>query len=110
MILSCCRSVPVNARGASGCEPSIRNFAGSLPLYAYSIQRGLSAVQGDPTSSFFPEVGAGGFSRIDSTIQFYQRVNALVDPKFALLDFGAGRGVHCFDDSVSYRRELRNFK
>jgi hypothetical protein len=41
---------------------------------------------------FFPEIGAGGFSRIDSTIQFYERINSLVDPDFVLLDFGAGRG------------------
>ena len=61
----------------------------------------------DPTIHFFPEIGAGGFSRVDSTIQFYERINALIKPDFVLLDFGAGRGVA---DVICYRRELRNFK
>jgi SAM-dependent methyltransferase len=59
---------------------------------------------------FFPEIRAGGFSRVDSTIQFYERINALVDPDFVLLDFGAGRGGAHWDDVVRYRRELRDFR
>lgn len=27
---------------------------------------------------FYPEIEAGGFSRVDGTVAFYQRVNALV--------------------------------
>jgi SAM-dependent methyltransferase len=64
----------------------------------------------DPTIHFFPEIGAGGFSRVDSTIQFYERVNALIKPDFVLLDFGAGRGAGHLEDEVRYRRELCNFK
>jgi SAM-dependent methyltransferase len=64
----------------------------------------------DPGIHFFPEIGAGGFSRVDSTIQFYERINALVDPDFVLLDFGAGRGAAHSDDVVRYRRELRDFR
>jgi SAM-dependent methyltransferase len=64
----------------------------------------------NPGIHFFPEIGAGGFSRIDSTIQFYERINALVDPDFVLLDFGAGRGAAHSDDVVRYRRELRDFR
>ena len=39
----------------------------------------------DPGIQFFPEIGAGGFSRIDSTIQFYERINALLDAAVRLL-------------------------
>src|SRR6516162_9531486 len=66
--------------------------------------------KGDPGVHFFPEIGAGGFSRIDSTIQFYERINALADADFVLLDFGAGRGAAQWDDVVRYRRELRDFR
>lgn len=41
----------------------------------------------------YPEVSAGGFSRIDGTIQFFIRVNALVEPGMTVLDIGAGRGA-----------------
>jgi SAM-dependent methyltransferase len=64
----------------------------------------------DPGIRFFPEIRAGGFSRIDSTIQFYERVNALIHPDFVLLDFGAGRGAAHSDDVVRYRRKLRDFR
>jgi SAM-dependent methyltransferase len=64
----------------------------------------------DPTGYFFPEIGAGGFSRVDSTIQFYERVNALIKPEFVILDFGAGRGTGYMEDVVDYHRKLRNFK
>jgi SAM-dependent methyltransferase len=59
---------------------------------------------------FFPEVGAGGFSRVDGTIAFYTRINALLRPEMTILDFGAGRGQGPVDDSVPYRRMLRTLK
>lgn len=58
----------------------------------------------------FPEVEAGGFSRIDGTVGFYNRVNALLRPSDIVLDFGAGRGAALHDDAVTYRRQLRNLK
>jgi SAM-dependent methyltransferase len=61
-------------------------------------------------STFFPELAAGGFSRIDGTIAFYQRVNALVTPSTRMIDFGAGRGAIHEDASSEYRRNLCNFK
>jgi SAM-dependent methyltransferase len=64
----------------------------------------------DLAKFFFPEVGAGGFSRVDSTVQFYERVNALVNSESVVLDFGAGRGRFHLDDVVHYRRKLRHFK
>jgi ubiquinone/menaquinone biosynthesis C-methylase UbiE len=64
----------------------------------------------DPTIYFFPEIEAGGFSRVDSTVQFYERVNALVKPEFVILDFGAGRGSGYVEHAVRYQSKLRNFK
>lgn len=53
-----------------------------------------------------PETNAGGFSRYDGAIQFFTRVNALLEPTFHVLDLGAGRGS-ANDDQCSYRRSLR---
>lgn len=57
----------------------------------------------------YPEIGAGGFSRIDGTMAFYQRVNALLTPSMSVLDLGAGRGAF-LDDASLYRRALRTLK
>lgn len=40
-----------------------------------------------------PERSAGGFPRDDGTIEFYTRVNALLNPNMTLLNYGAGRGA-----------------
>ena len=40
-----------------------------------------------------PEVAAGGFSRDDAIMQFYLRVNSLLQPHMSVLDLGAGRGT-----------------
>lgn len=61
----------------------------------------------DPKSTIFPESAAGGFSRVDGTVAFYTRVNALLRPDSIVLDFGAGRGAGLVDDPVPYRRSLR---
>lgn len=53
----------------------------------------------------YPEIGAGGFTRIDGTIEFYGRINALLRPDMVAIDLGAGRG-HQFEDVNLYRREL----
>jgi SAM-dependent methyltransferase len=57
----------------------------------------------------FPEVQAGGFTRLDGTIEFYSRVNALALKDSVVLDYGAGRG-RFFEDPVTYRRDLRLLK
>jgi len=59
---------------------------------------------------FFPETAAGGYSRVDGTVEFYGRVNALLQPHMTVLDFGAGRGAGIQDDLVPYRRSLRTLK
>lgn len=64
----------------------------------------------DPKHQLYPETIAGGFSKVDGTVQFYQRINALFNPDMTVVDIGAGRGQAHVDDSVEYRRGLRNFK
>ncbi|MBA3741940.1 methyltransferase domain-containing protein [Sporichthya sp.] len=57
----------------------------------------------------YPEMGAGGFSHVDGTIQFYSRINALLAPDHTVVDLGAGRGAF-LEDTVAYRRELRRLQ
>jgi SAM-dependent methyltransferase len=56
--------------------------------------------------SVYPEVGAGGFTRVDGTVAFYTRLNALLEPQMTVLDYGAGRGAQLFDQTSRYRNEL----
>lgn len=58
----------------------------------------------------YPEVVAGGFSRVDGTVHFYQRINALVGRNSVVLDIGAGRGRTHVDDINTYRASLSNFR
>ncbi len=60
-------------------------------------------------SSIYPEMGAGGYSRRDGTIQFYTRVNALLQPHWTALDLGAGRGSW-LEQGTQYKRDLRMLK
>jgi SAM-dependent methyltransferase len=64
----------------------------------------------DVVSDVFPENCAGGFSRCDGTVQFYQRVHALLGPNQLVLDFGAGRGAAYYEDSSPYRKSLRDLR
>lgn len=57
----------------------------------------------------FPETAVGGYSRLDTTVDFDSRVNALVTPDSVVVDFGAGRGGF-MDEPDSYRRWLRELK
>lgn len=59
--------------------------------------------------SFFPEARFGGFSRLDGTVAFYSRVQALLQPDMTVVDFGCGRGAYR-DDPVALRRQMRIFK
>jgi SAM-dependent methyltransferase len=58
----------------------------------------------------YPEARAGGFSRYDGTVEFYTRVNALLQPTAVAVDLGAGRGQFFYDDPVPYRRNLQLLK
>jgi SAM-dependent methyltransferase len=64
----------------------------------------------DLISRFYPENEAGGFSRSDGTVQFYQRVHALLGLGHRILDFGAGRGAAYYEDPSSYRKRLRDLR
>ena len=58
----------------------------------------------------YAETAAGGFTRVDGTVAFYTRVNALLRPEMTVLDFGAGRGRAALEDRVEYRRALRDMR
>ncbi len=62
-----------------------------------------------PIEYFYPEKNAGGFTHVSSTIDFYNRINALLHPDMTVLDFGAGRGAMS-EDKIPYPRELRRMK
>ena len=52
----------------------------------------------------------GGFSPTDSTIDFYNRINSVLNSKMTVLNLGAGRGAWYSDEKCKYRKELRNIK
>lgn len=58
----------------------------------------------------YPESEVGGFSHRDGQIEFYTRVNALVDETSTVLDFGAGRGHWAVDPMPVMARRLRWLK
>jgi SAM-dependent methyltransferase len=60
------------------------------------------------SEKFYPEVGVGGFTRRDGTVQFYTQVNALLRPEFSVVDFGAGRGA--FAEQYDFRSGLATLK
>ncbi|MBY5163600.1 class I SAM-dependent methyltransferase [Salsipaludibacter albus] len=61
----------------------------------------------DPLGAIAPELGAGGFTRHDGTIEFYTRVRALLDADSRVLDYGAGRGSWVAEDHAPARRDLQ---
>lgn len=58
----------------------------------------------------FPEIGAGGYSRVDGTVEFYGRVNALLRPDMTVMDLGAGRGAQLLVEPTSYRTRLATLR
>ena len=54
----------------------------------------------------YPEMAAGGFSRVDGSIEFYTRITALLRPDMVVLDIGAGRGSQLLDEQAPYRAAL----
>ncbi len=67
------------------------------------------AFSNDTIRRCYPEVDFGGYSRVDGTVAFYSRINALLTPKTRLLDIGCGRGSGKHD-SCEWRRSLQCFK
>jgi SAM-dependent methyltransferase len=58
---------------------------------------------------YYPESQFGGFTDVDGTVTFFNRVNALLQPSFIVLDVGCGRGAYG-EDPVPLRRDLRILK
>ena len=58
---------------------------------------------------FYPEARFGGFTDIDGTIAFFNRINSLLEPSFTVLDVGCGRGAYAHDP-IPFRRNLRTLK
>lgn len=58
---------------------------------------------------YYPESRFGGFTDVDGTIAFYNRVHSFVTPESIVLDVGCGRGEY-EEDPVLIRREQRIFK
>ncbi|MBC7633676.1 class I SAM-dependent methyltransferase [Aeromicrobium sp.] len=63
----------------------------------------------DPLSRLYPETAVGGFSRVDKSIEFFSRIDALVTQDSVVVDFGAGRGGF-MDEPDSYLRRLQLFR
>lgn len=58
---------------------------------------------------FYPESRFGGFTDIDGTMTFFNRVNALLKASDTLLEVGCGRGA-LQEDDIEIRRNIRIFK
>lgn len=58
-------------------------------------------------AALYPESAVGGYSRVDGQVEFYTRINALVDASSSVLDFGAGRGHWAVDPTPPIARHLR---
>lgn len=56
----------------------------------------------------YPEVRAGGFTRHDGFVEFFLRVNTLVETPSDVLDFGAGRGAWLEQPLATVHRSLRD--
>ena len=68
--------------------------------------------QESSVTGYYPERGAGGYTRYDGTVQFYERIHALLDdigPPATVLDFGAGRGAS-FDSALPVHRRLLDLR
>ncbi len=66
----------------------------------------MSKKDGDAfLASVRPELRAGGYSRDDSSVNFFLRVNALLRPEMTVVDLGAGRGTTLLGEQT-FAREL----
>jgi len=59
--------------------------------------------------SFYPEARFGGYTDVDGTIAFFNRVNSLIGSNFVVLDVGCGRGAYS-EDPILTRKNLRNLR
>jgi SAM-dependent methyltransferase len=71
---------------------------------------GDQVVASEIVERFYPEAKIGGFSRVNGSLEFYARINALIKPTDRILDYGAGRGAQIDTEQVPWLRELKTFK
>lgn len=57
----------------------------------------------------FPEMAAGGFTRRDGTLQFYNRIHALMPETGTIVEYGAGRGRGA-ENPLPYFRQLLDLR
>src|SRR5437868_852184 len=103
VLIATCRFIQTEVH----CSSSASSLLGRKPCVA---MRTKPKEMTDVISRFYPENEAGGFSRLDGTVQFYQRVRALLGPGHRILDFGAGRGAAYYEDPSPYRKGLRDLR
>ncbi|MGR3274552.1 class I SAM-dependent methyltransferase [Acaryochloris marina NIES-2412] len=60
--------------------------------------------------SHYPEFNISGYTAVDGTVEFYSRINSLLNNSMVVLDFGAGRGSWKEDYSCQYRKSLHNLQ
>ncbi len=60
-------------------------------------------------SIFYPESRFGGFTDVDGTMAFFNRVNSLIEPTSIILDVGCGRGAYG-TSTVLFSKKLRILK
>lgn len=73
-------------------------------------RRAVTEKQFEPDATLvrvYPEAAVGGYSSVDGSIEFYTRVNALIDAESRVLDFGAGRGWWSVEPVAAMYRSLR---
>jgi SAM-dependent methyltransferase len=63
----------------------------------------------DYSQRYYPEMRFGGFSRVDGTIAFYSRVQALTSDDATVIDVGCGRGA-ATEDSIPWRRAISTLR
>lgn len=63
----------------------------------------------DLAERVYPEIAYGGYSRVDGTVAFYSRIQALMPPHAQVLDVGCGRGKDALD-RCEFRRQLTDLR
>lgn len=66
--------------------------------------------QGTVIRGRYPEIGAGGYTRVSGGMEFYARINALIGPDKTVLDLGAGRGVQLMRTDLPIFTRLATLK
>jgi SAM-dependent methyltransferase len=65
---------------------------------AYAVKESVERLGHDPNGRNHPETAAGGYASNNGTVEFYQRVLAVLPEGARVLDLGAGRGS-CFEEN-----------